>query len=287
LEVPARTRRSVSQSKQTVHHPVKRKAHGSAKVVHAPVHSRKSARKTVTAKSSTKSQPESASAKGKSVAAKAVPAPVKATSLDDPDEPRTPPGYETQTQLLARAYRLRDQALNEQLKGDHGLAVKHLLDATQLTSQYYGKSTPQEALLYFDLGVAASQAEQNELARQSFQQCLERNPDMSEAQMRLAMVLARQGKQAEALSYARQAVELQPEDSRAHLVLSLLLERQGHAAEAKAEKDKARRLAKSAGITTPKELLESVAPLPNAESEPLPDASSPGAPAPSDSEPDL
>jgi tetratricopeptide (TPR) repeat protein len=82
---------------------------------------------------------------------------------------------------------------------------------------------------------------------------------MSEAQMRLAMVLAREGKQAEALTYARQAVELQPEDSRGHLVLSLLLERQGQVAEAQAEKDKARKLAKAAGITTPKELLESEA----------------------------
>jgi tetratricopeptide (TPR) repeat protein len=192
------------------------------------------------------------------VAAKA--AVKKAVAADvAPDEPRTPPGYETQTQLLARAYRLRDQALNEQMKGDHGLAVKHLLDATQLSTLYYGKSVPQEALLYFDLGVAASGAEQNDVAREAFRQCLERDPKMSEAQMRLAMVLAREGKQAEALTYARQAVELQPEDSRAHLVLSLLLERQGQVAEAQAEKDKARRLAKAAGITTPKELLESEA----------------------------
>jgi hypothetical protein len=81
---------------------------------------------------------------------------------------------------------------------------------------------------------------------------------------------------------------LQPEDARAHLVLALLLERQGQVAEAKAEKAKARQLAKAAGITTPKELLESGTPIPGME-EPLPDPEPSGeaVPLPADTEPEL
>lgn len=288
VDAGARTRHRV------VHHtPPKKTRH-----VAAPVRKKR----TVVVVRKSKAVPVRPTAKAHSVTHfTAVAKPTKPTNVDTTstvsksdshpvsvDEPRTPPGYETETQLLARAYRLRDLALNEEQKGDHGLAVKHLMDATQLSTQYYGKPVSQEALLYFDLGIAAAAAEQNDVAREAFQQCLERKPDMSEAQMRMAMVLARQGKQAEALTYARQAVELQPEDARAHLVLSLLLERQGKLEEAKSEKAKARQLAKAAGITTPKELMESGTPIPGME-EPVPEPEAPAGqavPIP-DAEPEL
>lgn len=153
--------------------------------------------------------------------------------------------YESDTGLLRRVYALRDLALNEKMRGDYGLAVKHLMEAAQLSSQYYQKPSANESLLYMDLAGAAEAAGQDDVAGQAYIQCIERASGSAEARMRYSQLLARRGHTEEALSQARQAVASQPANPEAHMLLGLLLEGQGEAAAAAQAKQRARSLLES------------------------------------------
>lgn len=154
---------------------------------------------------------------------------------------------------MNRAYSLRDQALNEQLSGDYGLAMRHLLEATQMAAIYYGKPSGAEALLYLDLARVAEQAGQHEVARQAYGQWLERTPESPEARLRYSALLAKLGLVAEATSQARKAIELDPADARTHLMLALLLEHQGKLKEARAARASLRALLEARPTRCPPE----------------------------------
>lgn len=179
-----------------------------------------------------KSPVKAAVKKSPAPAKTAEPAPVATKPVD----------YVEQTDLLARAYRLRDEALNDEIQANYGLAVKKLMDATQLSAQYYPTGSPAEALLYYELGRVAQQADRKDVAKQAFLQALERKPDLVDARVNLALIYAAEGRHAEALDNVRRAISAEPENSRAHLALSMLLEKQGNAAEAQSEKSESRRL---------------------------------------------
>jgi len=159
-----------------------------------------------------------------------------------------PPVELDQKTLFNRIYSLRDQGLNEQLAGDYGPALRHLMEATQLSSAYHVRPTATESLLYLDLADCAEQAGLPALARQAYGQLLERSPRSSEAHIRLGRLLARLGHVREATSAARQAIALDPASPKAHLLLALLLEHQGELAEARAERDSSRALLESRPI---------------------------------------
>ncbi|HEY9869749.1 MAG TPA: tetratricopeptide repeat protein [Candidatus Obscuribacterales bacterium] len=170
-----------------------------------------------------------------------------------PSEGRAAAEQAEKAAAMNRAYSLRDQALNEQLSGDYGLAVRHLLEATQMAAKYYGKPSGAEALLYLDLARVAEQAGQHEVARQAYVQWLERTPSSPEARLRYSALLAKLGLVAEATSQARKAIELDPADPRAHLLLALLLERQGKLEEARAARVSSRALLEARPASRPPE----------------------------------
>jgi len=200
---------------------------------------RATGRRAAAAKASpakTKGKPPAGKSPG---TATASPAPAgKAKPGAEAEKPAAPPDKS----LLVRAYALRDRALNEKLRGDYGLAVKHLIESTQLTSQYYAKPSPVETLLYMDLGAAAESAGSNEVARQAYLQCVGRSPSSPEVRLRLAQLLARMGQSSDAIAEARKAIELGPADPRAHHLLSLLLERKGETQEANLARERSRAL---------------------------------------------
>jgi len=168
----------------------------------------------------------------------------KETADENKYEPKEmPPNYEVETRLLAKSYALRDQALNEQIRGDFGDAVKHLSEAAEISAEYYqGKPSPTEAQLYFELAVAAENAGQNDLARKSYEDCLARNPKLADVRVRLATLLAKTGDSDQAITEARRAAEIDASDPRPHHLLGILLERKGDLNEAELEKSKTRAL---------------------------------------------
>jgi Flp pilus assembly protein TadD len=163
---------------------------------------------------------------------------------NDANEPKAmPPNYEAETRLLSKSYKLRDQALNEQMRGDLGEAVRHLREATEISGEYYqGERSPTEATLYYDLAVAAEAAGQTDLAVQSYRQCIERNAKMPGVRVKLALLLAKQGETEEAMGEARKAADSDPEDPRPHHLMGLLLERKGDIVGARQEQDRSKAL---------------------------------------------
>jgi tetratricopeptide (TPR) repeat protein len=168
--------------------------------------------------------------------------PKQADSRAAPSETGAAAEHAEKAAAMNRAYSLRDQALNEQLSGDYGLAVRHLLEATQMAAKYYGKPSGAEGLLYLDLARVAEQAGQHEVAGQAYMQWLERTPASPEARLRYSALLAKLGLVVEATSQARKAIELAPADPRAHLMLALLLEHQGKLEEARTARASSRAL---------------------------------------------
>lgn len=157
-----------------------------------------------------------------------------------------PPNYEVETRLLSKAYRLRDQAHNEQMRGDYGDAVKHLGEAAEISGQYYqGEPAAAEAQLYLELGEAAEAAGQDDLACRSYRDCIARNPTLPAVHVQLAILLAKLGDADNALAEAQKASTVDPYDPRAHHLLSLLLERKGDLTLADAERAKATSLLKA------------------------------------------
>ncbi len=147
--------------------------------------------------------------------------------------------------IMAKIYSLRDRGLNEHLAGNHGWAVRRLLEATQLSSTYHGKPSATETLLFLDLATCAEQAGLSSVALQAYAQWLDRAPRSSEARIRLSGLLARQGQVREATRVARKAIEFDPPSPRAHLLLALLLEHQGELSEARMERESSRALLES------------------------------------------
>lgn len=163
-----------------------------------------------------------------------------------------PPNYEAETRLLSKAYQLRDQALNEQMRGDLGDAVKHLSEATEISNEYYqGEPNPAEAQLYFELAVAAEAAGQDDLAGKSFAECIKRNPRAAEPRVRYAALLAKLGNAEQAISEARLAAGADPADPRPHSLLAVLLERKGELEEADAEKARTKDLLSARPVPKP------------------------------------
>ena len=68
---------------------------------------------------------------------------------------------------------------------------------------------------------------QYDRAAGEFQRALELKPDMLEARMNLATVLARQGKLEEATEQVRRALQSRPDFAPAHLNIAMLLSEQG------------------------------------------------------------
>lgn len=195
---------------------------------------------------------------------------------DEGLEPKAmPPNYEAETRLLAKAYQLRDQALNEQMRGDLGDAVKHLSEATEISNEYYqGEPSPAEAQLYFELAVAAESAGQNALADKSFSESIKRNPRAAEPRVRYATLLAKLGNAEQAIAEARLATGADPADPRPHSLLAVLLERKGELEEADAEKARAKALLSARPVPKPEPCrVKTAEPIPAGEPPDLPESS--------------
>jgi Flp pilus assembly protein TadD len=196
----------------------------------------KSRRSRASTKALSKSKANTASRQGAKQSGK--------VSDQDSGEPKAmPPNYEAETRLLAKAYQLRDQALNEQMRGDLGDAVKHLSEATEISNEYYqGEPNPAESQLYFELAVAAEAAGQNILADKSYGESIKRNPKATEPRLRSATLTAKLGNLEKAIAEARLASGADQADPRPHNLLSLLLEHKGDFEEAATERARAKAL---------------------------------------------
>ncbi len=124
---------------------------------------------------------------------------------------------------LAKVYALRDQALNDQLRGNYGLAYEELKQACLLASAHWSRHKPVMESLYFELATAAELAGKQEEALEALHDCLACKPDHVKARLKLARLLARAGKLEEAVVEARKAVSQAPGDAEAEALLNLLL----------------------------------------------------------------
>ncbi len=207
----------------------------------------------------------------------------KAGTKEPPVEPKPlPASYEQESRLLGKVYSLRDRALNEEMRGNYGDAVKQLSQAVEISNQYYGgKPSPAESQLYMELGKAAEEAGQDDLAKRSYGESLNRNPNCTDVRVRLAALLAKTGDPVGAAEQARKAVALDPDDPRAHHLLGLLLEKQGDLEAARAEKAKSKALLRAGARHKPARLE------PGAEPDKAGDKGEPGEQAPEEIPPDM
>jgi tetratricopeptide (TPR) repeat protein len=94
---------------------------------------------------------------------------------------------------------------------------------------------PEYSEAHNNLGVLLAHQGKAAEAEQEYRQALRSNPDFAEAHFNLGMVLKKQGRAAEAEQEYRQALRSNPDAAKAHFNLGVLLYEQGKAAEAEQE----------------------------------------------------
>ena len=200
----------------------------------------------------------------------------KDSGKSEPTKETIQPNYEAEVAPMSQIYRLRDLAINEDLGGDFGLAMKHFKEATALLSSFSGNHGPTDVLAFYAMGRTAEDAGQFETAKQSYIEALNHDSRFVDIHLRLASLLAKTGQTKQAISEAQKACDIDPTDPRGHFMLGLLFEHIGQLADAKQEKEKARNLL-GAFPTKSKELQVQIKPSkenPN-ESQDMPDSDMP------------
>lgn len=155
--------------------------------------------------------------------------------------------------LLARAYGLRDDGLNEKMAGNFGVALAKLKQSVEVFEEHGGsESNAVKSLLFFDIGQTAELAGELSLARDSYQRCIRVAPPLTshEAALRLAIVLARMGNLEFARRVGDEAVQAKPNDPRIRAVLAMINDMIGNGQES----DRHRELLRSqiGAITVPR-----------------------------------
>lgn len=159
---------------------------------------------------------------------------------------------------MERAYLIYDQGITDWLSGNYSQAAKQISKSYEIYNGFHGSRDVLDPIFLFDLGQTAELAGDITLAKNSYQRCLRRRPDFSDACVRLTSILTRNGETALALVYARRLADKKPQDPRAQFLLATILDRAGFSAESKiARENYARILQGSQAIktvpTTPKE----------------------------------
>ncbi len=129
--------------------------------------------------------------------------------------------------LLASAYSLYDQGVNERLKGNYGLSTDKLTEAVKLIDQASsigrdGRPSTLAAMVFFELGQSAEADGDLTLARDSYVHAVKAKADYVEAYMHLVNVLATAGKVRQALNYLNDGLREVPHDPRLNALLTQL-----------------------------------------------------------------
>lgn len=148
---------------------------------------------------------------------------------------------------MAHAYSLYDSGANARVTGNYADAIDKLNQSARLFNnandyQHGGTASTLEAMVHFELGLAAEGAQDFGLARDSYQRCLIIRPTFTQASVRLVDMLARTGQSPLALAKAQEAVNANPADPRSHLLLALMFEKTGRTDMARVSRETAKRL---------------------------------------------
>ncbi|MBC7997602.1 MAG: hypothetical protein IAF58_06655, partial [Leptolyngbya sp.] len=138
---------------------------------------------------------------------------------------------------MERAYLIYDQGITDWLSGNYSQAAKQISNSYEIYSGFHGSRDVLDPIFLFDLGQTAEAAGDLTMAKNSYQRCLRRRPDFSDACVRLSSILTRNGETALALVYARRLVDKKPQDPRAQFLLATILDRAGFSDEAKIARD--------------------------------------------------
>jgi hypothetical protein len=164
----------------------------------------------------------------------------KEETVTEPKEPSEEVSKREQdAPALAKAYSLYDTGTNQRLLGNFGTSISNLLEAKRLFHTHADKDSPMEGFASFELAQAAEGANSNELAKQSYRECISLRPNFIPAYVRLSRLEAKDGNIQAALEVSRQASMKDPGDSYAHMLEAALLEKAGSTDQAKAEKQRA------------------------------------------------
>jgi tetratricopeptide (TPR) repeat protein len=121
--------------------------------------------------------------------------------------------------LLARSYALYDQGINERLRGNFGSSTDKLAESVNLldqarSNQHNGGASTLEAMIFFELALAAEADGDVILARDSYAHCLRAKPHYVEAYLRIVSLLATQGQLPLAMNWLKEGLKECPHDSR-------------------------------------------------------------------------
>jgi tetratricopeptide (TPR) repeat protein len=128
--------------------------------------------------------------------------------------------------LLQDGYRLYDQGLSERIKGNYGLAIDKLTEASNLLDQARshqrdGRASTLESMVFFELGLCAEEDNDLSLARDSYAKAFRANPRYVEAYLRGARLQAENGNKPLALSIIKEGLQ-NLSDPRLETMLELL-----------------------------------------------------------------
>lgn len=129
--------------------------------------------------------------------------------------------------LIAQAYHLYDQGLNEHLVGNYGSALDKLTEASNLldqarSNQRTGVPSTMEAMVFYEMGQTAEQDGDVRLARDSYAHCVKACPTFVEGYLRVSSLLAREGNLALAENFAREGEASCPGDARLAQLVKLI-----------------------------------------------------------------
>ncbi|MBX9939566.1 MAG: hypothetical protein K2Y32_09945 [Candidatus Obscuribacterales bacterium] len=143
----------------------------------------------------------------------------------------SPPDYDMEPRrrnyaLLQDGYRLYDQGLSERIKGNYGLAIDKLTEASNLLDQARshqrdGRASTLESMVFFELGLCAEEDNDLSLARDSYAKAFRANPRYVEAYLRGACLQAENGNRPLALSIVKEGLQ-NVSDPRLETMLELL-----------------------------------------------------------------
>ena len=158
-------------------------------------------------------------------------------------EPKGTDMPERMNPSFGKAYALYDEGANARISGNYPLAISCLGRALAMVpANSHGGPSVLQLNMEYELAQSAEASGDMALAARYYARALSDRPNFTEASVRLATVLARSGKYAEALRTARAATQRSPNDPRTHAILTVLLEKTGALEEAKSEKSKTRSL---------------------------------------------
>jgi len=156
---------------------------------------------------------------------------------------------------FSKTYALYDQGVNARLSREYQAAISDLGRALDMVPENDHGGIPVLQLnMEYDLALAAEGKGDFDLAARYYARAVADRPNFTEASVRLATVLAKNGNYVDALKAARAGVEHSPGDPRTHAILAVIMAKMGLSAQASLERQKtATLLANPSNIHLPPE----------------------------------